>query len=102
MKVNSYDKDTPRPKVGSRWVWEIDSPESRELIEVTNVFWNGEEWWVKTKSLLWPPLTIKIKDEYLNDLSRFWEACVPVLPKITGRLDQFTDNGPVHAPIETT
>lgn len=96
MKIDSYDKGAPLPKVGSRWVWEIDLPHARELVEVAEVRWNGEEWWVGTTTLLrnqpYPPTGREIE---WNDLGRFWEACKPVLPKITGRLDQFT-NRPVN------
>ena len=99
VRVNSYDPDAPLPKIGSRWVWEIDQPHARELLEVVEVKWNGEEWWVGTESLLrndtYPPTGREIE---WNDLSRFWEACLPVLPKIAGRLEQFTSRGPAHAP----
>lgn len=76
-RVSSYDPNAPRPEVGSVWVWEIDQPTARELIRVTEVFWNGEEWWVRTDALrvrtdTSPPAS------HLNDLSRFWEACTPV------------------------
>ena len=99
MKVDSYNPDAPRPKIGSRWVWEIEQPAARTLIEVAEVKWNGEEWWVGTRALIENP-TYKPTNREIewNDLGRFWEACVPVLPKITGRLDQFTDHGPAHAP----
>lgn len=77
--VSSYDENAPRPKVGTRWVWEIDNPGARELIEVTEVMWNGEEWWVRTKPLLGgPPLNVMGNPEPLNDLGRFWEAVTPV------------------------
>jgi hypothetical protein len=75
--VNSYDRDAPLPRVGTRWVWEIDSPEARCLIEVTNVLWNGEEWWVRTLALI-PDSYPTTKTEFFNDVGRFWEACLPV------------------------
>lgn len=80
-RVNSYDPDALLPKVGTRWVWEIDDPGARELIEVTEVNWNGEEWWVKTKSLLVGdtiPRSLGGRSEFLNDIGRFWEAVTPV------------------------
>src|SRR5690349_17720254 len=79
--VSSYEPNARVPKIGSRWVWEIDKPHARELIEVTKVIWDGEEWWVQTKSLLGhgrcglPSLD---PADPLNDLSRFWEAAEPV------------------------
>ena len=80
--VSSYDRDAPVPSVGSRWVWEIDSPRARELIEVTHVKWNGEEWWVETLRLNTRSLTdvtdMRPPTVHWNDLSRFWEAVVPV------------------------
>lgn len=99
MNVNSYDQDAPRPKAGSRWVWEPDKPHARALIEVVESMWNGEEWWVRTRTLL-PRTEVMPGTEEptnLNDIGRFFEACVPVLPKITGRIDQFCDSGPVRA-----
>ena len=79
--VNSYDKDARRPNVGTVWVWELDQPHARSLIRVTDVRWNGEEWWVESESLLptnppFPPNEAGVKA--LNDVSRFWEACIPV------------------------
>lgn len=81
-RISSYDKTAKLPKVGTRWVWEIEKPHARELIEVTEVFWNGEEWWVRTKSLLVDVAVMgremRASNEFLNDLSRFWEAATPV------------------------
>lgn len=75
--ISSYEPNAPLPKIGSRWVWEIDQPGARALIEVTDVFWNGEEWWVRTRNLF-DSLPDSLREDALNDLSRFWEACVPV------------------------
>lgn len=95
-RVSSYDRDALLPKVGTRWVWEVDSELARELVEVVETLWNGEEWFVRTRTLL-PrrnPLA-KFPGEpertLLNDVGRFWEACLPVLPKLTGRMDQFSE-----------
>lgn len=86
-RVNSYDTDARLPKIGTRWMWEIDKAHARELIEVIEVFWNGEEWWVLTKTLLpnWsiPPST----GAHLNDLSRFWEAVTPVGGSMHGLIE---------------
>jgi len=68
-RVNSYDRSAPRPRIGSRWVWEPELPHAREDITVISVRWNGEEWWVESETCsgiaAW------------NDLSRFWEAVLP-------------------------
>lgn len=69
--VDSYDIAAKRPKVGTVWVWELDT--IGQLIEVTRVLWNGEEWFVETR----------LKRDFnnrraLNDAGRFWEAVTPV------------------------
>jgi len=90
MRVNSYDPHAYTPRLHTYWVWEIHEPKARELVEVVEVKWNGEEWWVGTFTLLdnpaYPPTG---RDVEWNDLGRFWEACSPVILKITGRVDQF-------------
>jgi hypothetical protein len=65
---NSYEQRADLPAVGSTWVWEPLKAHARENVTVTEVKWNGEEWWVETESR---------KGKYWNDLSRFWGACVP-------------------------
>lgn len=77
-RVDSYDRNAPTPPPGSRWVWEIDKPHAIEVIEVVETTWNGEEWWVRTKSLL-PNMTYPHRTEDAwNDLSRFTEAVTPI------------------------
>lgn len=68
------------PALGSRWVWEVDEPAARCIIEVTGVKWNGEEWFVKARSLLPNPAftTPATPDEVWNSLDRFREACQQV------------------------
>jgi hypothetical protein len=88
--VSSYDPDAPLPGVGSIYVWELDQPDACELIEVTDVFWNGEEWWVRSKRLHYRTLVNAFYPrssdiEHLNDLSRFWEAVTPVRQTRTPR-----------------
>lgn len=78
---SSYDPTALVPAIGSRWVWEIDQPHARELIEVVAVVWDGKEWWIGTKilltahprSALLPP-----RSRHMNDLSRFAEAVTAV------------------------
>jgi hypothetical protein len=86
--TNSSDRDAPLPKVGTRWMWEPDSPSARAFIEVVEVKWNGEEWWVGAKTLLpnptYPPTG---RDVEWNDVGRFWEACRPVIPVFPALLD---------------
>lgn len=81
QRISSYEETARRPRPGTLWVWEPDTP-ARALVKVIEVKWNGEEWWVITESLLprcdpWPPVTDpKYNPNYAwNDLSRFWEAC---------------------------
>ncbi len=85
--VNSYDPNAPLPGLDSIWVWELDSPHARALIQVTEVFWNGEEWWTRMRTLL--PRVERMPGEpeetNLNELDRFWEACTPVRQTRTAR-----------------
>jgi hypothetical protein len=87
-RVSSYNPRAPLPGIDSIWVWELDDPGACQLIKVTEVFWNGEEWWVRTVRLhdplagsLWASPT----SAHLNDLSRFWEAVTPVRQTRTPR-----------------
>jgi len=75
--VNSYDANAPLPAVGTRWVWEIDQPAARALIEVKAVRWNGEEWWVETEALM-PDSYPSSGGRAYNDVGRFWEAVTVV------------------------
>lgn len=68
--IDSYDRKAPTPELGSRWTWEAGDARAEERIVVTEVRWNGEEWWVRT----WGDGTGL---EHWNDLSRFWEAVTP-------------------------
>ena len=61
------------PKVGDIWEWEPLKPHAREVVWVTEVQWNGEEWWIESEPLAggrrcW------------NDASRWVEATVLVTP----------------------
>jgi hypothetical protein len=81
-RVSSYDRDAPTPAIGSRWVWEPRQPFARETITVTEVEWNGEEWWVQTGSDRPAPRALALwrrgERRFWNDLSRFWEAVEPI------------------------
>ena len=73
-RISGYDRSAVRPLPGSLWVWEPEAAPA--LIKVTKVFWNGEEWWVKTTSLASYDLPVRLLTEtYLNELGRFWGAC---------------------------
>ena len=80
-RVSSYDRDAQTPAIGSRWVWERGKPGAEETITVTDVTWNGEEWWVCTVAdnrTRRPPGYPVPGEPHWNDLSRFWEAVSPV------------------------
>lgn len=81
------------PHRESRWVWEIDQARSRKMIMVTNVVFNGEEWWVTTITLPDAPVKflgdLEIPQEHYNELDRFWEACAK--SPIGGRLEDLSN-----------
>lgn len=100
------------PKVGTKWVWEIDSDEARCLLEVRLVEWNGEEWWVTTVPLLHDSYSLynslraiglEAGRDYVwdhlarspvqNELGRFWEAVTPV----GGGFDDMVEQRPEDA-----
>lgn len=73
------------PKPGSHWVWGLDKPHARALVQVVNVRWNGEEWLVETRSLLPVPVRrpAEIEEAFgerldWNDLDWFLEMSRPV------------------------
>jgi len=83
MTVNSYDRTAKTPEVGSHWDWRsgkaarplgvpVDQWKPRPIYErvvVTEVKWNGEEWWVRTDG---PRFGSR-----WNDLGVFWENVKP-------------------------
>jgi antitoxin (DNA-binding transcriptional repressor) of toxin-antitoxin stability system len=78
--VDSYDRSAPTPEVGSRWIWERGNEIAQETITVTEVKWNGEEWWVKSAVDKRPRRRLNSTEPdtpYWNDLGRFWEAVSP-------------------------
>lgn len=104
-KLEAYDPKAKLPKVGTRWVWEIDQAHARALIEVTEVIWNGEEWWVRSKSMggeSWPESLLPKPGEpeggYLNDLDRFWQAATPIGGPITARVYEQVDDPATREP----
>jgi hypothetical protein len=89
MRVNSYEKDAATPAIGSRWIWEPNKSFTREVVTVTDVTWNGEEWWVLTigddrprRSFITGDISgVILGRSYWNDLSRFWESVRPIPPR---------------------
>ncbi len=71
----SYNREAVRPLAGTLWAWEPRKPHAAALVEVTEVRWNGEEWWVRARILAGSVAAGLAGREYLNDLDRFWEAC---------------------------
>lgn len=69
--VSSYEPRAPTPAVGSTWIWEPNEPLARQAFTVTEVKWNGKEWWVRTRS------NGEYGGAFWSDLSRFWEAAWP-------------------------
>lgn len=72
--VSTYDRDAPRPELGSRWTWARNQPAWSPLnpggareddVVVTEVKWNGEEWWVQTRGP---------RGEFWTDVNVFWEG----------------------------
>jgi hypothetical protein len=79
-RANSYDCGAPTPAVGSRWVWELGDRRAQQDVRVTDVMWDGEEWWVELAVTDLPRWRSGVVSggHYWNDLGRFWEACSPV------------------------
>jgi len=71
----SYNREAVRPLVGTIWAWEPRKPRVAALVEVTRVWWNGEEWWVKARIIAGSEFAGKPGSEWGNELNRFWEAC---------------------------
>jgi hypothetical protein len=73
------------PHNNTRWVWEIDKDHARCIVEVMEVRFNGEEWWVTTRHL--PEVRGRDIGRAWNTLDRFWEAVTP----IGGRRDDLSN-----------
>lgn len=52
------------------------------LIKVVSCRFNGEEWWVTTRTLPMAPTpmlsALTLAEDHHNELDRFWEAATPV------------------------
>lgn len=82
--VSSYDRNAPTPTVGQTGWWRgkkghVDTRppvimvgklfgNADERVAVTEVNWNGEEWWIRTRGP---------DGEFWNDLSNFHEHWEP-------------------------
>lgn len=70
------------PNPDTRWVWQIEDERCRVLIEVEEVRFNGEEWWVRLATL--PDGPARVFGEVTspavvhNTVDHFWENVVPV------------------------
>lgn len=81
--ISSYDPDAPRPELNSQWRFRhgdriegLGTRESRTVPAyvvaiVTEVKWNGEEWWVRTFA--------DVGGYKWMDLQWFWECAKPVV-----------------------
>lgn len=56
------------PSVGQVWEWEPLKPHARETVTVTEVRWNGDEWWIESEGAG--------GRRYWNEASRWVEATV--------------------------
>jgi hypothetical protein len=69
IRVDSYDKSAKTPPIGSEWDWARKQKNypwgAREKVVVSEVKWNGEEWYVKTRGP---------RGEFWTDLTVFWEG----------------------------
>ena len=81
--------------MGTRWVWELELSHAREIVEVTGAWWNGEEWWVRTRTLhtRHAPLLSRDPEFAINTLGRFFEAATQVGPN-RGRWIRYTTDRP--------
>lgn len=75
------------PHEGSRWVWEIDDADQRNIIEVKEVRFNGEEWDVTTLTLPDAPIRSSLPQldppiEERHNLDRFWWHVTPIDGKL--------------------
>lgn len=59
------------PLVGDVWEWEPLKPHARETVTVTEVKWNGDEWWIESEGP---------RGRHWNSANRWVEAAVLVTP----------------------
>jgi hypothetical protein len=81
MRADTHSPTAARPEPGTLWAWEPHSLTAAALIEVTQLRWNGEEWWVEARVIAGKAAEfagVKVGSLYWNELSRFWEACYRV------------------------
>lgn len=75
---NSYIPDRPPIEQGDVYTWEANSAHARCVVQVIEVFYNGEEWWVLTETL---EPTVAGDDlegqQCWNDAGRFLQAATP-------------------------
>jgi len=69
--AKAREAETMLPGVGDVWEWEPLKPHARETVTVTEVTWNGEEWWIESEGN---------SGRHWNSASRWVEATVLVAP----------------------
>lgn len=68
------------PEIGSQWWWEPTLPHAASLLVVTDVQWNGEEWWISARAA-----DDADSKHYPNDWWRWMEATVMHVPAEDGQ-----------------
>jgi hypothetical protein len=73
---------TSVPKDDTCWVWCLNGPRTRALIQVVKCEFNGEDWWVTTRTMPEAPASMLAEltepVENLNDIDHFWSMVTPV------------------------
>lgn len=70
-EAQAREAQTMLPNVGEVWEWEPLKPHARQTVTVTEVKWNGDEWWIETDGP---------GGRHWNEASRWVEATVLVTP----------------------
>jgi hypothetical protein len=71
MAAKAREAETMLPEVGSKWMWEPLDRHATETVIVTEVKWNGEEWWIESEGT---------SGRHWNVASRWVEATVFLKP----------------------
>lgn len=72
VEAKAREAETMLPNVGDVWEWEPLAPHARETVTVTEVKWNGDEWWIESDGTR--------TGRAWNSASRWVEATVLVRP----------------------
>jgi hypothetical protein len=71
LRARAREAEPMLPNVGDVWEWEPLKPHARETVTVTDVRWNGEEWWIESEGQ---------SGRRWNSSGRWAEATVLVTP----------------------